>query len=96
MTRFVLALVAMSATTAAAATLESGYAGCVSKDSLDEFTMAVVNKDQRQMNALIGKACIPVGGLEFSVVDRGLLKTQVRVYAGNDSILLWVPSEAAR
>lgn len=95
MKRFVVVF-ALWASSASAGTLEAGYAGCLTKEALDEFTTAVVNKDRRQMDALIGVSCVPVGGFEFSVADRGILKTQVRVYVGDKSILLWVPSEAAR
>lgn len=91
---FALALIA--GTQAGAATFEAGYAGCLTEDQLDEFTMALANKDNRQLGALLGIACVAVGGFEYSVVDRGFLKSQVRVYVGADSILLWVPSEAAR
>lgn len=84
------------ASPAVAGTFETGYAGCTTKDALDELTSAVVNKDQRQMDALLGTLCAPVGGFDFSVVSRGLLKTQARVYVGEESVLLWVPSEAVK
>ena len=87
---------ALIASFSAAGTFESGYAGCISKAALDEFISAATNDDQRQMDALIGSQCAAVGGFEFSVVDRGMLKTQVRVYVGENSILMWVPSEGAR
>ncbi|GAA6176943.1 hypothetical protein [Sulfitobacter pacificus] len=97
MFRFAIWLTAFASCGAlSAGTFVIGYAGCSTKAALDEFTSAVVNNDKRQMNALIGTQCAAVGGFEFSVVDRGLLKTQVRVYVGENSILLWVPSEAAK
>lgn len=86
---------ALWATSVSAQTFETGYAGCLTKDALDEFSTAVVNGDDRQINALLGVLCVPVGGYEFSVTDRGLFKTRVRVYVGDDSILLWVPAAAA-
>lgn len=82
--------------TASADRIRGAYVGCITKDALDEFVGAAVNKDNRQMNALLGTKCFPIEGREFSVVKRGFVKSQIRVYVGSDSVLLWVPSEAAR
>lgn len=79
---------------AEAATLRDGYVGCVDEASFDEITQALVRQDERQFDALIGTSCVPVGGLEFSLVDTGWTTARVRVYVGSDSIILWVPIEA--
>ena len=48
------------------------------------------------MQALLNKQCFFIEGREYSVVKPGFVKSQIRVYAGDGSALLWVPSEAAR
>lgn len=78
-----------------AKTIEQGYVGCVDDASLDEFITAATNKDMRQIEALLGTSCFHVGGLEFSMVDRGLLRSTIRVYVKNTSAILLVPAEAA-
>jgi len=87
------ALVPMSAN---AKTISDNYVGCITKQSLNEFTTAAVKKDYRHMEALLNKTCFNIKGREFSVVKAGFVKSQIRVYAGEGSVLLWVPSEAAR
>ena len=79
-----------------AKTITDDYVGCVSKQALNEFTTAAINKDYRQMSALLNKTCFQIKGREFSVVKAGFVKSQIRVYAGSGSVVLWVPSEAAR
>jgi hypothetical protein len=91
-----LAFVAAIATPATARTIDGAYVGCVSKETLDEFITAAVNNDNRQMQALIGTVCVPINGLEYSIVDRGFLKSQIRVYNGSNSAVVWTVSEAVR
>jgi len=77
--------------------LKGNHIGCVTEDALDQMTQALVNQDRRLYDGLIGTLCVPVQGLEFSLLDRaGLLymRSKVRVYVGQDHIDLWVPSEA--
>lgn len=81
---------------AAAGRIESGYVGCVTEDALDEFISASVAGDQRQVQALLGTLCAPIGGLEYSMVDRGILVSEIRVYIGSDSVRLFTVAEAAR
>lgn len=87
---------AILATQAHAATFKNGYAGCDTKAALSEFISAANKNDYRQMNALLGTSCAAVGGFEYSVVSLGMTKTQVRVYVGSRSVLLWVPTAATR
>lgn len=77
-------------------TIRGSYVGCTTENALDEFTMAAVNRDRRQMEALIGVSCLPINGLEYSVVDRGFITSEIRVYVGSDSIRVFTPSEALR
>ncbi|MEM8542167.1 MAG: hypothetical protein AAGF25_14525 [Pseudomonadota bacterium] len=82
--------------TANAQTIQGAYVGCVSEAALDQFIDAAVASDTRQIQALTGSACISIEGLQFSVVDRGWRKSQVRVYGNGQSALLWTVSEAVR
>lgn len=76
---------------------QKAYTGCVSKDALDEFVGAAIDKDQRQMvTLLITKLCFNLEGLEYSTVDIGFLTSKVRVYMDSGSILLYVTTSAIR
>ena len=79
-----------------AKTITKDYVGCLSKQSLNEFTTAATKKDYKHMSALLNKTCFQIKGREFSVVKAGIIKSHIRVYVGNSSVLLWVPAEAAR
>ena len=94
-----IASVFLTITTAANAqssVINGAYAGCVTEDHLSEFIRAATNNDTRQMNALLGNVCINIDGLEYSLISRGLMRSQVRVYANGDSVVLWTVSEAVR
>tara|TARA_R110002051_G_scaffold21191_3_gene56562 strand:+ start:5713 stop:6012 length:300 start_codon:yes stop_codon:yes gene_type:complete len=91
-----LAAIVLSNMTASAGIIRGAYVGCLTKQALDEFIGAAVKKDERHMAALMNRQCFAIEGREFSVVKAGFIKSQIRVYAGGDSVLLWVPSEAAR
>ena len=60
------------------------------------MTNALVRKDKRLFDTLIGKTCFPVKGQQFSVLDRGFITSKIRVYIGSDYVDLFVPSEATR
>ena len=85
----------VAGTFAEAATL-GNYIGCTSEKALDQLFAAMSNNDSRLQSSLMGSECVPVGGREFSVIDRGFVVTEVRVYVGENSIDLFVPSEAVR
>jgi len=89
-------LLMMSAVPAMADKVNQGFIGCISEDALDEFTTAVVREDKRHMSSLIGSVCVPIGGLDYSMVDQGFIVSEIRVYVGNDSINLFTPAEATR
>lgn len=90
------AAILFAVTEANAQTIKGEYVGCLTKSALDEFTTAAINKDFRQMEALLGKTCVAIKGREYSIVKSGFIKSQIRVYAGGSSVVLWVPSEATR
>ena len=81
---------------AASGTIKGTYFGCLTDDLLDEFTGAANKKDYRQLRALLGSGCYVIEGLRFSTVDVGFLTSQIRVYAGDSSMILHVPTEAVR
>jgi len=91
-----IAVATLIATPTLAKSINGAFVGCVSKAALDEFITAAVNKDNRQMQALIGTVCVPINGMEYSIVDRGFLKSQIRVYNGSNSAVVWTVSEAVR
>ncbi|MEZ5986559.1 MAG: hypothetical protein R3B94_11475 [Hyphomonas sp.] len=92
----IVATLILSNLTASAGVIRGAYVGCLTKQALDEFIGAAVKKDERQMSALLNRQCFAIEGREFSVVKTGFVKSQIRVYAGSDSVLLWVPTEATR
>lgn len=97
MIRFSLvAAMMLSATPALADRVNDGFVGCVTESALDEFITAAVNDDNRQMQALLGSACIPIGGLEYSMVDRGFMTSEIRVYGGGQSALVFTSAEATQ
>lgn len=80
---------------ASAARLNDGYIGCISKDALSEFTQALIKKDERAQKYLLGTSCVPTSSkFPITVLDRGIMRTQYRVYVGKDALELWSPSEA--
>jgi hypothetical protein len=82
-------------TVANADRIKPNFAGCGSKQALDEMMTAASTNDLRQINTLLdNRFCFSIGGLEFSMVDQGFLTSQVRVYAGETSVLLYVPTAA--
>ena len=50
----------------------------------------------RQIQALTGTVCIPIEGIEYSIVDRGWMTSQIRVYGNGTSAVLWTVSEAIK
>ncbi|MFN3722859.1 MAG: hypothetical protein ACK4VZ_07445 [Paracoccaceae bacterium] len=94
---FLTAIACIWTTSAFADRINSGgYVGCITKDALDEFITAAVNYDERHMRSLIGTVCAAIGGMEYSMVDRGFVTSKVRVYVGDSSVVLYTVAEAAR
>lgn len=90
------ATVFLMATPALADRVNHGYVGCITKKALDEFVTAAVNSDNRQMETLIGSVCLPIGGLEYSMIDQGFITNEIRVYANGNSVAVFTPAEATR
>lgn len=90
------AALAVCGTAVNAESLKDGYVGCLTEDYLDEFTQALVKKDERGMNYLMAKqVCVPTSSkFPISVTDFGFMTTKYRVYVGNDAVELYSPSEA--
>lgn len=87
----------LCATTALADRINGGgYVGCITEAALDEFISAAVNNDERHMNALLGVTCVGISGLEYSMVNAGFMTSEVRVYAGDNSMVLYTVAEAAQ
>lgn len=76
--------------------IRGDYFGCVTRETLDEFIGAAVKNDYRHMQALSGSFCTALRGREYSIVDRGWMQSQIRVYVEGGSLLLWTVSEAIR
>ncbi|MGF7178191.1 hypothetical protein [Azospirillum doebereinerae] len=83
-----------SASHAQTGTVRGNYVGCITEEALDQATQAAVKKDERLFNSLMGKQCIPISGQQFSILDRGFIRSKIRVYVGNNHIDLYTPSEA--
>lgn len=74
--------------------VNGAFAGCLTEDLLSEFITAAVNNDNRQLNSLLQSGCYNIDGREYSVVSRGFTRSQLRIYAGGSSVVLWTVSEA--
>jgi len=83
-------------TEAHAGVIQGAWVGCLSEEYLDQFIAAAAQKDLRLMQSMIGTTCVGIDGHQFSVLDRGILVTEIRVYIGDDYVDLFVPAEAAR
>ena len=92
----IIAALLAAAAPVSAGRVKDDYVGCITEEALDEFISAAVNEDQRQMQALLGVTCVPIGGREFSMVDRGFVVSEIRVYFDGDSVVLFTPAEGAR
>ena len=94
---FILAAT-IPAATQAGETTNGGYTGCVSEAYYDQMMQAVVRKDNRGFKFLIeNNRCFTLpAGLSFSMLDRGFTQSHIRIYVGDQSIELYVPSEMIR
>ncbi len=77
-------------TTALADTTRGGYVGCISENLYDQFNDASVKKDMNAVNYLLKHGCMGTkAGLKISVLDKSWETAKIRVYVGNNSIILW-------
>ena len=90
-----LAILTLFAPAVFGQTVKKNYVGCLTEESLDEFFDASMNKDYKQMDALLGLSCARLQGLRFSIIDRGFMTSKIRIYYNDTSFVFYVPSEAA-
>jgi hypothetical protein len=76
--------------------ITGAYVGCITEATLDEFVTAAANNDLQQIGALTSTVCTSIEGLEYSIVDRGWLTSQIRAYRDGNSFLLWTVSDALK
>ena len=96
-----IGLALLVSTLASAAAAQSGvitddYIGCLTEKYLDQLGRAIHSNDTRLRDSLMGKVCVLIKGYPFSMLDSGMLVSEIRVYVGDDHIDLFVPAEAAR
>ena len=79
-----------------AETISKNAVACTTESKFDEITQAIVTKDQRGMQYMLGNGCIVTNGrYSVSVLDRTWSgKVKVRAYAGEDAIVLWTNMES--
>ena len=88
--------VVISAMTGPASALEINgpNIGCRTDAAYSEIQSAIGDDDQRHANAILeAKQCVVLDGQEFAIVDRGLFRSEIRVYAGGSSVVLFVSSD---
>lgn len=76
-------------------TLKGGYGACTSKDSFEEFTTAIHNKDEKLLDFLLEEDCfITKAGIKISILDRSFTGTaKVRAYINEESFILYTYNE---
>lgn len=76
-------------------TLKGGYGACISEELFDQFVTLSVQKDEKGINYLLKNGCfITREGVDFSLLDRSFTGvSKIRVYAGNETIILWTYNE---
>ena len=68
-------------------TLNGGYA-CVSEELLDQFVLAVGNKDARGVRHLLGNGCVLAKkGTPVSILDYSWGSVKVRAYANDGTVV---------
>ena len=72
--------------------------GCVSEEALSQMQVAAGRKDERLFRSLLlDGTCAVVAGFEYSVLDQGIMVTEVRVYTPKGATAdLFVPAEFAQ
>lgn len=75
-------------------TLKGGWPACQTKDLFDEWVTVDVAKDQRGRDHLMNNGCMITGaGLPVTVLEDRWGRAKVRVYVGDDSLVIWTYSE---
>lgn len=90
------ALSLMMAAAAHAETTKGSYAACLTEAKLDEATRAINKRDQRWFES-IGGCVITKAGLQMRVIERGWLRSKVRIFTPDgNSLIMYTPSENIR
>lgn len=69
---------------------------CVSEQTFDELTTAIVVQDTAALNYLVkrGVCLVLKEGLQASILDRGWSgQVKARIYMGDDAVVIWGPME---
>ena len=72
------------------------FVGCLTESNLDEFIGYSSRKDFNGMQSLLGNFCFSLNGKKYSLIESGLIRVKVRIYAGGDSLALWTVREAVQ
>lgn len=91
------ALIALTfATAAQAQTTRGNLPACITEAKLSEAFQAINARDQRWFDS-IGGCIITKAGLSIRVVDRGWVRSRVRIFTPDGaSLTMWTPSENIR
>lgn len=94
---FPLALTCLTVeATAQTGKIKPDYAACLTQQLLDELNTASARRDLRHIEYLLENGCAVVGGREYSLIDRGWSSSTIRVYAGNQSMVLYISTDGIR
>ena len=71
------------------------FAGCVTRDDLDQFIQAVAAKNDGQIKAMLASECAPVKGREYTMLEQDGDASKIRIYTPNGGTVdLFVPAAA--
>jgi len=70
--------------------------GCVSEEAYRLIGQAISSGDDRLRDSMLGKTCVVLTDQEYSILDRGVLRTEIRVYVGDTSVDMIVAAEEVR
>lgn len=71
------------------------FAGCVTRDDLDQFIQAVATKNDGQIKAMLASECAPVKGREYTMLEQDGDASKIRIYTPNGGTVdLFVPAAA--
>ena len=95
MIKKLILLVALLPLIATAETTNEGYYACKTEGQLSELFQYLASKDTNGFQHLVTaqKCTLIPPGLRISVIDRGFTKSKIRIYVGENSLVLWAPSE---
>jgi len=94
--RFVVFGFLLFPTVAFASTRITGeFAGCVTRDDLNQFIQAVATKNDGEIKSMLNSECAPVKGREYTMLERDGDASKIRIYTPNGGTVdLFVPAAA--